>query len=424
MWKKTAVYVRKCYPEMLLQLCQSIDELKVGYDYEQSAIIVTGTPGVGKSIFLGYVWYHLVKIQCDVVIFLNQAEIIRSQPRHASCSVSMEKFNSLVKQKDIIFLADPSRDVTMPRTRGVTIFFISPGHTSKRNYPSTSFIELCMPPWDYHELRDCRDKIYPDITNKRLDFRFTKWGGSIRCLLKTKYEDKRNDYLLKEFLGTSDIIQIVNQLEGSKVLTTKVVTYRWLVHRFPVVNDDGLTEYRNPNVTSQFPTNYVALKVAEVIRNLKVDWKTVGDSRLLGCAFEAYVLEHFLNVSQESLKVKKIGKKQSQTLVDVPAVKKHEIFSTQCKFPTYDDGTLYIPIEPNRPGIDFVMPPWVFQVTISKTHSAKKLEVTLNQFPSVRKWNICFIIPTAIVNEFKPPSISNYPLVATKYKFSVDFMSH
>lgn len=190
------------------------------------------------------------------------------------------------------------------------------------------------------------------------------------------------------------------------------------MHRFPGKDGDGNTDYTK--FTLNFPSNYIALRVAEVIRSLKCDPKIVGDSRLLGCAFEAYVLEHILNVSQErflSVKAENIAKSQTP-MVDVPAVKKHEVFPTKSPSKSYHNGTLYIP-EPNRPGIGFVMPPWLFQVTTSKSHSSKKLERTLNQFPSVAKWNLCFVIPGVIGNEFKP-NTSAYPKVA-KYKLPVDF---
>ena len=131
-------------------------------------------------------------------------------------------------------------------------------------------------------------------------------------------------------------------------------------------------------------------------------------------------------MTQESIlsaKATKMGRIDCATPVDVPAVKKHKVFSTGNKFSSYVDGTLYIPIEPNRTGIDFVMPPWVFQVTLSKNHSAKKLERNLDQFPSVPEWNLCFIIPKVIVNEFKPPNFSAYPSLAKMYKLPVDFLS-
>ena len=63
--------IQKCFFEYAKLFS---DRLKVAYDSDDSAIIVTGTPGVGKSIFLGYVWpYHLVKIKHEIVaIYGNQ----------------------------------------------------------------------------------------------------------------------------------------------------------------------------------------------------------------------------------------------------------------------------------------------------------------------------------------------------------------
>lgn len=58
-------------------------------------------------------------------------------------------------------------------------------------------------------------------------------------------------------------------------------------------------------------------------------------------------------------------------------------------------GTLYIP-EGNKPGVDFVMPPWIFQSTIAKNHDVKKLEKTSNYRN---------VIPSCICKTFRFPNL-------------------
>jgi hypothetical protein len=354
-----------------------------------------------------------VKIEREVVT-IKGTTILKSCQRGNS-GVSMAQFDRLVDREDIIFLADPNRDKIVSKTDGVTIFFIPPDHSGACDYPITNCISFCMPPWDYRELRDCNKKIYPLIKKSVFKSKFKKWGGSICCLLNNI--DSACDGILQTFLWnvSTDVIHVFNMLEYAD---KRVKSYQWLVHRYPVMGGDG---YADHETIIKFASDYVALKVAEVICTLKVDYKTLGNSRLLGHAFEAYVLKHALNVSQGRF-LEVLVRKIDSGSVFVPAVKKHQFFSTQSKVVSYDDGTLYIPIEPNRRGIYFVMPPWVFQATISKDYSAEKLDWTLNQFPSVSEWNLCFIIPK-IVDEFKAPSVSAYPTytVSKKYKITIDF---
>ena len=73
-----------------------------------------------------------------------------------------------------------------------------------------------------------------------------------------------------------------------------------------------------------------------------------------------------------SVNAKKIegGKKES---VQVPAVKKKSFFTSTQIFETHKEHTSYVPYECNKPGMDLAMPPWIFQITMSKKYSPKKL---------------------------------------------------
>lgn len=409
------VYVRKCYPEMLILICQRIDRILEMKEHHV-AIRVTGTPGMGKSFFLGYVWYHLLKVKCDVVARVG-SKIIRSRKGsddRAYDVVTMEDYDRLCAyDEDVIFLADP--DQRVPRTKGITIFFVSPAHEGPGNYPRTNLRNIYMPPWKDEELHDCMNKVYPHCKDNLLS-QIKKWGGSMRSL--TTDEDSRNT-LLEEFLDdTCLVLYVVNTQEGQSGILER--RYQWLVHMIPIEDDNGSTNYGK--VTFSFPSHFIASRVAQKICGLKFDWKILELPKLLGNAYESHVLDSLFRVSPTStvsLRVK-ANLIPTRKMVSVPAVKDHLIFSSKDVITEPKKGMLYIPSEPNRPGIYFVMPPWIFQVTIAKSHTAKKLNKMLEQFQSTKNWKLCFVLPSAIAEEFSFPKLS-YPSIECTYTLKFDF---
>ena len=67
------------------------------------------------------------------------------------------------------------------------------------------------------------------------------------------------------------------------------------------------------------------------------------------------------------------------------------------------------------------MPPWIFQITIAETHSAKRLDKLFKQFPKTTSWKLVFVIPSARMKKFTSPHLSMYPLIEEKYLLPFDF---
>ena len=82
---------------------------------------------------------------------------------------------------------------------------------------------------------------------------------------------------------------------------------------------------------------------------------TIGvDNVLLGSIYEYFVRKDYLGVGKA---IMVDGQEYS--------IQQHIYFSSNDTFSSVSDGALYIPLEPNKKGVDFVMPPILFQVTIS-----------------------------------------------------------
>ena len=133
--------------------------------------------------------------------------------------------------------------------------------------------------------------------------------------------------------------------------------FQWLVHMIPYEDDNGVTNYEK--ISFHFPSQYVASKVAEKIHGLKFFLKTLGQPTLLGRAFESHVLNTlFKECKEDYLPVKAVFNFKKCL---IPAVKKQIIFSSRALIDKPEKQTLYVPIEGDKPGIDFFMPPWVFK---------------------------------------------------------------
>ena len=283
-----------------------------------------------------------------------------------------------------------------------------------------------MPPWKEEELHSCLKKVYPKCTEEDFQPLFQKWGGSIRFLLTSPSLEYARDQLLEEFLQDTCLINIVNMRRGhSGVLASEmeILSFQWLVHMIPIEDEHGSTNYQK--ITLSLPSHYVASQVAEMIRNndLKFDWKNVEYSRLLGSAYESHVLNSLFKVSSVEAHFPVSAQIVSdEKLVSIPAVKEHSILLSKHVIQNPKNGTLYI--ESNSPGLNLVLPPWIFQIVTSKEHNnnnmVNNMEKMTSQFPSVKQWEACFIIPSAICDKFNTLSVS-HPLIKNTYKLAYDF---
>ena len=406
---RTDLYVRKAYEDLFSLLYDTI-VYEIEDTYNQ-AIRITGTPGMGKSYFLGYVWLRLIK-KFHVVVTVGDATITSCKDGSYE-DITGKPLDDYLK-RDVIYLVDPKKGGSPDPSYAKTVLFVSPSKERVGDFKRVGLINFYMPPWNKSELQICMKK-FDDVSEKRCEELFEKWGGSMRIMRISAKKDTSVEEEFRQCLSNQCLLDIINQMNSDYL-----ESYQWLVHRIPIQSDDGAIDYQEYNC--DFPSRYIAEKVAERIHHLQVDWKTVGDSSLLGKAYECHVLKHLFQVSDKvylSKAAYEVGDPEKKA-VYINAVRHHEVFSNQG---TIDpkQGTLYIPLESNKAGIDFVMPPWVFQVTISASHSAKRLDKVLNQFPSVSKWKICFIVPSSRIDGFKTPQLSKYDSITEKYKLPFDF---
>ena len=412
------LYVRRAYIEILPLLCGKIDGIREARMQLNSSVSITGTPGMGKSYFLGYVWCQLIMKGFRVVARVASGTLMSSEDGKHYEDITGKNVKHYLTM-DTVYLLDPEKGYAPPRTEALTVLFVSPSIERLGDLKRVGMCSIYMPPWSRDELHDCVKKLYP-LALDEFDDRYKIWGGSLRSM---RLDEKGLEEQLEDFLESPDLINIVNIIGATKYLKKEQQEYQWAVHRLPIQSEDGGTNYEECNY--DFPSRYIGEKVMEKINHLCVDWKTKPASGLLGRAYEWHVLKVLFAISERDylpVQAQPVGSGATAP-VNIEAVRYHKLFSSKQHIKKPDERTLYIPSEPNRPGIDFVMPPWVFQVTIAKSHSAKRLNELFEKFPSVKKWKACFIVPTAVLDVFTLPRLSLYPKIVEKYILPFDFNS-
>ena len=382
-------------------------------------IRLTGTPGVGKSCFLPYVKQELLKDKRKVFVTVDR----RSVYFHGNEVEEDADPRMLLKSSEeyIIHLFDPSSGSEVAPTKAITILFVSPGRTKYGGFSTENIINLFMPPWRERELAECCKVCY-GMEKKQVEELYEKWGGSIRRVVRfQKVFQKAYDHQLESFLSSQCLLDTINQVEWSHLAyDDRSQSHQWILHRWPIVTGD---EADYCDCTLDFPSHYIKMKIRDALARNQIDWKASSNNpTLLGKLYETEVLRDlFKPISDEGVHhlQHKARHKPTDELFDVPVVRKYILFSNQDKINPAKKGALYTPTESNKTGIDYVMPPWIFLITLKKNHNLKNLNQIYEQFPDVEEnWRVCFVIPNCITEKFRFPQLE--PKGADKFILPFD----
>jgi len=171
------MFVRRAYTDLF-----QIIEQKIAQGFNKALIV--GNPGIGKSWFLYYVMWCLVKKHVPIVL-----ESCAYSPNWYMFlpDGSVQKGNTSNRPQQ---LDDPNAwylvDTTQPcLCAAKTIMVSSPykGHFKYYVKYEGSFIRY-MPVWTEEEILLCRKEIYPNLPEEEVRGRFLKWGGIPRYVLE------------------------------------------------------------------------------------------------------------------------------------------------------------------------------------------------------------------------------------------------
>ena len=170
------IFIRSCYKELsaLILGGASSDTFH--------NIVVTGTPGIGKSVF-GFYLLYLLRCQGKTVVFELKGKWYRFSDAGV-VQASLEAFNErgYMYDPNSWYLSDPE-DRPKEYFDGTTVVLVSPrtGRVNEFMKQADSFL-FYMPVWSLDELFECQRAVFPYVPATDVRERFGKVGGVARAV--------------------------------------------------------------------------------------------------------------------------------------------------------------------------------------------------------------------------------------------------
>jgi hypothetical protein len=315
-------------------------------------------------------------------------------------------------------------------TPATTLFALSPNSIRDEDFKDFEKVLstcLCMPVWTYDELEECRDHVFPELTNKSLNYIYDRVGGIPRsCLeaptkaLRAGSSEKRAHKkglrrLRMAFGGIGDPLKILRSRGGG---SNSVKFSGRLLHKVP---DPEYEDGRRHVWASAYVIDKFVNKINDESANNMNREVMEGLARnerdgVLGKVFECYVRHLFFTGGGVSLRKRRLhqGKKpepepEPEQRFTISNELEHKPFSGMADFsiPKKDTGTFWTP-GPNFPSVDMILTPdSLFQITISPHHPVKQepLKKILEKLPAKKNISLYFVVPE---RDFEKFTFQNY----------------
>jgi hypothetical protein len=409
-YKKTNIYIRDCYPNYFDILWKDLF-----VDDQMDSVLITGTPGIGKSVFYIYV-LEMMKLRLKDTVFVlasfSKHSCLKSCVilEHGKEAVELEK---VPKIKNAVYLYDGIPNVVKEGVK--TVIFGSPNHEFlKEHSKNPTMRTYYMPLWTEREMLEAVESLELRLDDRLIQNLITRFGGSVRYIL-TEDDDFRKVGMQNQEKAIRSIKSFVD-LEKclDLVMNDKDIIHR-VFYFVPKMNCPKEFEMRLGSIYIAF---YVEanLKEADEQERLKLfRWLQLhGQSRsTAGWLFENYchgILSSGFNAEAKSL----TAGGNNLHLDMIPGY--HRIVESESIEEMFRN--MYSsPDIPNLPAVDgyYIHTGkrmiYLFQMTVSRDHSislenlvyiVKKFELNKLGFT----FALVFVVPSNIADDFPKQKIT------------------
>ncbi|KAF0716009.1 Aste57867_3077 [Aphanomyces stellatus] len=224
------IFVRTCYDDIFTLFQIKIQDGRKNFG-------ISGTPGIGKSLFFVYILYRLVTQQSSFkpkrIVYQTALEIrIFDLEVCSVCGVERTDIWNLVEDPGTFYIIDGKDSVPVP-SLCVVLFIASPRSVQYQEFvKQRKAQEWFLPVWTLNELYKCREECYPHFNITTLDDRYRIFGGVARPAF---HPDGA-----KMFDGMNASLADVNAVQSVRNIATPTRIYQtahMLLHI--IVSDDG-----------------------------------------------------------------------------------------------------------------------------------------------------------------------------------------
>jgi len=380
----SAFIIRECYKDLWKLITE---------DKKYNGWIVTGNPGIGKSMFGFFLLIYLAK-QRKTVIYehFSMKHQYKFQP---DGDVFNGEFEKELQDSETWYIMD----TTIPKTLDIMakkVFISSPDDDAMKQFrkQSDTASELIMPPWTKEEIMDSHRNIYSHISEDMVNKQYDLWGGIPRYVFDPE-KWTENELLLEiNRLSSGTRANIVNDGKFSCETSHKI----YHIYTTPPKYNDIYMEFASPYVCKKVVELYEQQHKSELLAFLKASNYGVWGS-VRGNLFESYA--HRVISRGGTFNVHELS--QSATRSEEIKVEFSNYKLKEYKYVSEIENNSYcIPHSKTNEGFDsLVLPNKFFQMTISHTHPIK-----LKGFRKVKDLmddkDIClyFVVPESTYKNF------------------------
>jgi hypothetical protein len=364
--KRCQLYVRSAYKVICEAVMTKNDESKRKY------AVVTGTPGIGKSLFLYYVFWRMIKAKKRVFFITKYVYFDGAK---------MWEFNSMPPRTDRQFwasdlwcLIDSANPTTIPGLPYDDCSILLA--TTPRSDFLSPFRKLVpippvfyMPLWSRAELQ-CIASFYPDAST--WENRFIALGGVPRYVLEDF--SRHPESLLRSACMGRSLDDLIHVVSIDSEITAKTEVVQKLIH---LHSKDPYTEaevcYASPAAVRIIAhTHWQRCHQEMEALLLSADWNPLA-AALCRYIFELHAKRLLEKGGEFDCRELVVGRarKKPKVKITVPSSPEPAIV-VQSVSTDQKNHQLYVPKTSNKASIDAWMPAFgAFQMTVGKTHDIK-----------------------------------------------------
>jgi hypothetical protein len=407
------IYVRDCYPQYFDMLWNDL------FVDQKGSVLITGTPGIGKSIFYIYVLEKMKEKRKDTVIVLAS---FTKLSKLISCvimapgqlPVSLEEGKPIPSIENAVYLYDGIPDVVKQR-QVKTVIFASPNHNFlKEHSKNPTMRKRYMPLWSEREIFEAAEWLELRLEYELIQKLFSRFGGSVRYIL-TEDEGFRDEGIQNQEKAIASIKSFVDLEKFLDLqMDDKDVIHR-VFYFVPKINRPDKYDMCLGSIYIAYAVE-ANLKNADNQERLKLfRWlQSHGQSRsTAGWLFENYC--HGILSSGINAVAKSLTAGANDLHLEMKAGY-HRIFELESIEEVFRN--MYSePDIPNLPAVDSYFIDdnnemvYLFQMTISRDHSigfenlvyvVKKFELNKDGF----SFALVFVVPSNIEKDFPKQKIT------------------
>ena len=404
-------FIRDCYPEHYDYLLELLGE---GRRY----IVVTGTPGIGKSMFYIYFFGKYRADNPDKKIVLASYSEEKELQKCMVWDLEAQRLETKVEipynEDGVLYLIDgvPNK---RPSESCFTIFFTSPDIAwfVRMNKLTQLYREIYMPNWTSKEIQEANEALGLGIEEHVLKQRWQYFGGSPRYALQSD-QYTVDQQVINVNTAIESVKRIEDVLQCFRGRADPNTVYHRLMHYD--VKDDDMRKVFDRRL--KFASNFIAYQVQESLDEKLGDNRRRlmmfldGDGKpaaFLGWLFEAYA--HEMLLKGVDLPMRGLNAQATET-----SFKLDETVGIYTKFKmaqleqVFEDAYRQPDSSTLRSGVDAYYLTksgvlWLFQMTRNVDHKVNvegvlELLERLGKLEDTDNVNLVFVVPKGVAATF------------------------